>query len=250
MPLKVCYLYPEFTGVWGDAGNVLAIRRRCSWRGLALEVYESNIGDEPGDLAGFDLIYLGGTEDRYRQVIYSDLFRRAEAIRLAVEDGTVLLAVCSGFEMLGTTFEYDAGSYAGVGVFDADTVCCGDRIVGSVVLRSELLSSPDTIVGFENHAGRTRLGVNCLPLGRVISGRGENQQAEGAVCGTAYGTHLCGPLLPRNPHLADLLIRKALKKRFGDVKLAELTDDREWQAHRQALRRAGLQPAELDVPAG
>ncbi len=246
MEVRICYLYPEMMSLYGDRGNVLALVRRAEWRGIAVVVEEVGVG-EATDFSRYDIAFVGGGQDREQALIAEDFARRKrEDLLAAVEEGLPLLAVCGGYQLLGRFYRTaDGQELPGVGLFDAWTVAGAPRLIGNVVVESDLFpEGPRTIVGFENHAGRTYLGAGAKPLGRVVVGHGNNGEDgwEGAVYKNAVGTYLHGPLLPKNPALADWLLRAALARRYGredaEAALARLDDAIEEEAHRAAIRRA------------
>ncbi len=200
---------------------------------------------EPLDPAGYDLVFLGGAQDREQRRVAADLLEtKAEALRRAVAEGVVVLAVCGGYQLLGRYYRPAEGEeLPGVGVFDAWTVHPGAaarRFIGNVVVRWER----GTIVGFENHGGRTYLGPEARPLARVVAGYGNNGRdgTEGAVCRNAFGTYLHGSLLPKNPRFADHLIGLALERRYGEGELPPLDDALEERAHLEAMRLSSKKP--------
>lgn len=248
--LTVHYLYPEVMNTYGDRGNVQAIVRRCGWRNIETEVRESRIG-EPLRAGDADLIVIGSGAESGQELIAPDISGvKGPAIREAVAAGAALLAVGGGYELLGHYCQTAEGrELAGVGLFDSWTTRVGAslapdrtitqaraaRAIGELVVRwgSELL------VGFENHGGRTHLGRSAQPLGTVLAGHGNNGDGgEGAIYRNAIGTYMRGPCLPRNPVLADFLLRAALSHRYGDVALAPLPDELERAAHDVAAERA------------
>lgn len=240
MELRVAHLYPDVMNIYGDRGNVIALRYRCDARGIGCAVTEVNIGD-PFDPAEFDVILIGGGQDREQRRIAGDLVSRGKAIRDAVDGGMPALAVCGGFQLFGHRYVDQAGDVIpGIGVFDLETRHPGevaDRSIGDVVLETEL----GTVVGFENHGGRTYLAPGQAPFGRVLKGGGNNHEdgAEGARLKNAIGTYLHGSLLPKNPAVADALILAGLRRRYGpQVELEPIADDAELAAHDNAVRIA------------
>jgi hypothetical protein len=231
--LRLAHLYPDVMNIYGDRGNVIALRRRCEARGIALEVVPVNIGD-PFEPAEFDLVLMGGGQDREQRRIADDLVARGPALRQAVDEGLAVLAVCGGFQLFGHRYvDHEGSVIPGIGVFDLETRHPGpraDRCIGDVVLATEA----GELVGFENHGGRTYLAPGQEPLGRVVRGFGNNAEdgTEGARYRNAYGTYLHGSLLPKNPALADRLLRAALERRYGsDVEFPPLDDRDEDAAH-------------------
>ncbi len=237
--LRICHLYPELMNIYGDRGNVIALERRCAWRGIRVEVSRLSIGD-PLDPTSFDLFFIGGGQDREQMLVCEDLSsEKGAALRQAVEEGAALLSICGGYQLLGKSFLTWTGEYLpGIGLFDAETVGGDTRFIGNVAVRCTLEGAEGILVGFENHSGRTRLGPGCRPLGKVVYGHGNNgvDNTEGCVYRHALGTYLHGSLLPKNPLLADWLILQALRRRYDLEALPPLDDTLEEAAHRAALR--------------
>lgn len=237
--LRILHLYPDLMNIYGDRGNVICLVRRCQWRGIPVRVDELHLGDE-ADLSSYDLFFIGGGQDREQILVCEDLRQRGDELRRAVEDGAALLSICGGYQLLGREFITWKGELLpGISLFDARTEGGKRRFIGNVVVRSRLEGVGGTLVGFENHSGRTRLGPGANPLGTVIRGYGNNGDdgTEGCVYKAALGTYLHGSLLPKNPHLADWLILHGLRRRYRLESLDPLDDDLEWRAHRAALRR-------------
>jgi hypothetical protein len=240
--IRVAHLYPEYLNIYADRGNIAVLSSRALWRGIRLEVEPISLGDElrPG---AHDLLYIGGGQDREQALIAPDLAGRGEAIREAVAAGAALLAVCGGYQLLGRFYRgRDGEELAGAGLFPLETVAGERRMIGDCLLESELEpGARQTIAGFENHAGVTRLDEGAEPLGRVVAGFGNDGESgfEGAQIGGAIGTYLHGPLLPRNPWLADWILERALEHRTGEHQTLEpLPDDLEEDAHVVAAQRA------------
>lgn len=240
MKLRICHLYPELMNIYGDRGNIIALVQRSRWRGIEAMVSAVSLGDGL-DPRGHDLYFIGGGQDREQILVCEDLRReKGEALRRAVEEGAALLSICGGYQLLGSGFlTYTGEELPGISLFDARTVGGDTRFIGNIAVECTLEGVEITLVGFENHSGRTRLGPGCEPLGRVIKGYGNNGEdgLEGCVFNNAIGTYLHGSLLPKNPHLADWLTLRALR-RFHDLEeLPELDDGMEMAAHRSALKR-------------
>jgi CobQ-like glutamine amidotransferase family enzyme len=241
--IRVGHLYPEYLNIYADRGNIAVLERRAAARGHELRVDPLTVGT-PLDPASHDLLYIGGGQDREQAMIAPDLAARADGIRAAVDDGAAVLAVCGGYQLLGRGYRGRDGSWlAGAGLFPLETVAGETRMIGDVLLESSLQESPGTtIAGFENHAGRTILDEGALPLGRVVAGYGNDGKTgfEGCRVGRALGTYLHGPLLPRNPWLADLVLSWAIAHatQSEPQPLAPLDDDLERRAHAVAAGRA------------
>jgi lipid II isoglutaminyl synthase (glutamine-hydrolysing) len=236
LELRVCALYPELMNIYADRGNLLMLERRCAWRGLGFALTELTLGEELGD--EHDLYYLGGGQDADQRRCAEDLrTRKAEALRAAGHRGAIVLGVCGGYQLLGHSYEIGAEHVAGVGLLDVVTVREeGPRLTGNIVVETDL----GQIVGFENHAGRTRLGAGQAPFGRVARGHGNDGRSgfEGARSGNVIGTYVHGPLLPKNAWLCDWLIATALG--IDRRELAPLDDSLEDAAHANALDAAGI----------
>jgi CobQ-like glutamine amidotransferase family enzyme len=218
MELRILALYPEQMNIYADRGNILFLRRRCEWRGIAFSYSAAGPG-EAVDPAAHDLFYIGGGQDRDQRAVAADMAAgKRDALASAVDDGAVLLAVCGGYQLLGHSYQLGEERLPGLGLADLETVRePGPRLIGNVAIEAELDGRPRTIAGFENHGGRTHLGSGAVPLGRVLSGFGNNGSdgLEGVRRDNMFGTYLHGPLLPKNAWLADHLIALALGRRGG-----------------------------------
>jgi CobQ-like glutamine amidotransferase family enzyme len=240
--IRVGHLYPEYLNIYADRGNIAVFANRARWRGIRLHVEPIGLGDElrPG---AHDLLYIGGGQDREQALIAPDLAAKGNAIREAVGEGTALLAVCGGYQLLGGFYRDRSGAeLPGAGLFPLHTVAGERRMIGDCLLECELEPGVrHTLAGFENHAGMTRLDKGAEPLGRVVAGFGNDGESgfEGCRSGTAIGTYLHGPLLPRNPWLADWLLAQALLHALGEApELSELPEDLEREAHLVSAARA------------
>ena len=243
MQIRVGHLFPDYLNIYADRGNIAVLARRAARRGHDLDVTPISVGDavRPGD---HDLLYIGGGQDREQALVAPDLVAKGPALEEAVAAGVALLAVCGGYQLLGRGYRGRHGdSMPGIGLFPHETVAGEKRMIGDVLLESELVPGERrTIAGFENHAGRTRLDPGAQPLGRVVAGFGNDGESgyEGVRVGRAVGTYLHGPLLPRNPWLADWLLSQALAHATGDEppELEPLPDRFEAEAHRVSAQRA------------
>jgi CobQ-like glutamine amidotransferase family enzyme len=222
--------------IYADRGNLLMLERRCSWRGIGFQLTSSTLGDDLLD--EHDLYYIGGGQDADQLRCAQDLIdRKADALRAAAARGSVVLGVCGGYQLLGKTYEIGHEHVPGIGLLDAATVReDGPRLIGNIAVAV----MDDVVVGFENHAGRTRLGAAQEPFGRVIRGHGNDGQSghEGARTANVIGTYVHGPLLPKNSRLCDHLIATALG--VDRATLGALDDALEDAAHANALQAAGL----------
>jgi CobQ-like glutamine amidotransferase family enzyme len=236
MHLTIGWLYAASMNIYGDRGNVIALKRRAEWRGIPATVREINVGEPiPDDI---DCFFWGGGQDQEQVAVARDLQgEKGKALAAAVEDGASLLAVCGGYQLLGHEYRPHAAEVLpGVGIIDAVSVAGPERFIGNVVIDSEW----GTLVGFENHSGLTTLGPGLQPMGKVRVGRGNNGKdgTEGARYRNALGCYLHGALLPKNPALTDWLIARGLERRYGPVELQPIDNDIELQAHVTAVERA------------
>jgi CobQ-like glutamine amidotransferase family enzyme len=242
--LRLLALYPEQMNIYADRGNILFLRRRCEWRGIGFEYGAAGPGErfEPGS---HDLVYLGGGQDRDQRAVAADMVEtKREALGAAVGDGTVVLAVCGGYQLLGHSYQLGEERLPGLGLADLETVRMpGPRLIGNVAIEVDLGGGARTVAGFENHGGRTYLGPGEEPFGRVLEGFGNNGEdgLEGVRKANLIGTYLHGPLLPKNAWLADHLIALALEHRYGErPELEPLDDALELAAHRTARAAADV----------
>jgi len=243
MRLRVLALYPEQMNIYADRGNILFLRRRCEWRSIRFEYASAGPG-EGFDPSAHDLIYIGGGQDRDQRLVAEDMLRgKRQALVAAVADRAAVLAVCGGYQLLGHSYQLGTERIAGLGLVDLETVRePGPRLIGNVVIEADLDGELLPVAGFENHGGRTHLGPDAEPLGRVVSGHGNNGRdgLEGVRDRNLIGTYLHGPLLPKNWRLADRLIVRALARGGAEPELAPLDDGLEAAAHecaRAAARR-------------
>jgi CobQ-like glutamine amidotransferase family enzyme len=238
--LRIAHLYADEMNIYGDRGNILTLTKRAEWRGIPVEVRAIGRGPAP-DLSDIDLIFWGGGQDRDQELVFTDAAaHKVRAIRAAIDAGAVVLAVCGGYQLLGEYYvTADGKKLPGLGLVDLRTVPGARRNIGNIVIETSTLGlDPPTLVGFENHSGKTYLGAGLQPLGRVLRGAGNNGEdgTEGVASGNIFGTYLHGSLLPKNPHFADLLIQRALS-RWGVGPLAPLAATEELQAHQFVSER-------------
>lgn len=253
--LTVFHLYPVEMNLYGDTGNVLTLSRRLEWRGFGVRVVPIEPGDRV-DFADADLLFMGGGQDRGQEAIAEDLLERGDAVRAAVREDLPTLLICGGYQLFGEYFDtVDGVRLPGLGVIPAYTVGARERLIGNVVVdatdaaneeaartgRPRPVPGESLLVGFENHSGRTVLRERARRLGRIVRGRGNDGSGgdEGAVWRNVFGTYLHGSLLPKNPWFADLLLLRALQRRFGGPdELQPLDDAAEEAARRRAIERA------------
>lgn len=244
--LNICHLYPDLMNLYGDRGNIIALRRRCEWRGIGVTVEEVSIGD-PFDSSKYDLIFIGGGQDYEQEIVMRDFLEQKGAeVKAAIESGKVFLAICGGYQMLGNYYKTaDGKELRFLGALDLWTIGGSRRLIGNLAFKCDFLPEHETIVGFENHSGRTYLGPGVQPLGAVSVGSGNNGEDgfEGARYKNTFCTYSHGSLLPKNPALADYLVTLALKSRYGgEFSLAPLDDSLENACRDQVLKQISAKP--------
>lgn len=235
MKLTIGHLYPDLLNLYGDRGNIACLMKRCAWRGIEARTicYES---EDRVDFSALDIVLLGGGSDREQMLVCEKLKKIRQDFQAYVEGGGVVLAVCGGYQLLGSYYKTKDGLIKGLELVDLYTEQGDSRLIDNIVLDSPLCEMP--VVGFENHGGRTYIGKN-RPFGKVLYGSGNDGKSgyEGVLYKNVVGTYLHGPLLPKNPQLADHLIRKALERRYGPVTLAPLDDAQEREANTYMVNR-------------
>ena len=229
MELIITHIYPELLNQYGDWGNILTLKKRIEARGIEVKILEVAPGEKP-DFENTDVLYLGGGSEKSNERVYNELIKLKSELKTYVEQGKSALAVCGGFEMLGESLFIDGKECKGLGIISAVTVPGKSRLIGNIVTESKTLGFD--IVGFENHTGRCNIG-NHTPLGKVKHGYGnsDNGDTEGIIYKNLLGTYIHGPVLPKNPLLADYIISCALKNKYGETELSPLDDTIEIKAH-------------------
>jgi CobQ-like glutamine amidotransferase family enzyme len=238
MTLRIAHLYAHFLNIYGDRGNIVTLVKRCEWRGIDVEVKAIGL-QEKIDPDYFDVYFIGGGQDKQQQVIADDLVANKDAIKQSIEGGAVILSICGGYQLLGHYYKpHEGPELPGISLVDAFTVAGNRRMIGNVVVARD---SGETLVGFENHSGKTFLGAQTSALGKVVTGNGNNGEdgkeglAQPVGKGMVYGTYLHGSLLPKNPALADEIIKLGLSRRHAKVELPKLDDVIEKNAHDYAV---------------
>lgn len=220
--IQILHLYPDRMNIYGDLGNIICLQKRLEWRGLQFEYHTNTVGEK---LNGeYDLIFMGGGQDKGQIAVGKDLQIKTSIINDHIESGVPALTICGGYQLFGRYFlTQDNLQIEGISVFDVVTKATEFRMIGNVVCVNDEFG---TIVGFENHSGKTILGENSLPLARIITGYGNDGSSgyEGVIYKNAIGTYLHGPLLPKNPVIADFLLSKALTKIDASIRLEPLED--------------------------
>lgn len=222
MKLNIVHLYPDLLNLYGDRGNIMCMKKRLEWRGIEAEITPVLSGEKI-NFKSADIILLGGGSDREQELVCKYLKEIQSDFKDYAEAGGVVLALCGGYQLLGSYYKTEDRFIEGLDILDICTEWAPKRLVGNIVLESPLFKEP--IVGFENHGGRTYIGTH-TPLGKVLCGFGntdgictdEHKKGnlyEGVIYKNIIGTYLHGPLLPKNPEVCDYLLTKALERKYG-----------------------------------
>lgn len=251
LSLTIGWLYPELMSTYGDRGNIIVLQKRCEWRGINAVVKLLDIGFKIDDLQSCDLLFMGGAQDKQQTIVADDLRKKANALSQMIEEGTPGLYICGAYQFLGKYYkEADGTIINGLGIFDLFTENPGSnhpRLIGNIVSEPIIHDSSfiiHTLVGFENHGGRTYLGKNIEPFAKVVVGYGNNgeDKTEGAIYKNSFGSYMHGPILPKNPYLADHLLKLALEKKYkSPISLSPLDNSLELQAHKAIAKRLGVE---------
>ena len=237
--LKIAHMYPDLMNLYGDRGNLICLQKRMQWYGLDCNIKNIHLEDKL-DFNQIDMLFMGGGSDREQGLVYNDLIKKADQLMQHINDGLPMLCICGAYQLLGTYYKsHDGQVMEGLGFFPFYTVGKKDRLIGNILLESEFNGHKSTVVGFENHGGRTYFDdQNLQALGTVTKGHGNNgeDKTEGICFQNLIGTYLHGPLLPKNPLLADFFIQ-AMTQRKGIELDTVLDDSIENIAHEQVRKK-------------
>lgn len=234
--ITIAHLYPELLNLYGDSGNILTLCKRLEWRGIRACVHELSFGEKLS-LADADIVFIGGGSDREQKIVCKELLKQKEELQAYVEDFGVVAAVCGGYQLLGHSYTMGDEVLEGLSLVDLYTDRGTPRIIGNIIVDSPLCTHP--IVGYENHGGRTHLGDGVSALGKVRYGGGNDGVSgyEGVLYKNVVGTYIHGPLLPKNPGVADWLLSRSLERKYGQGELADLDDSVELSANKYQVQR-------------
>ena len=235
MIIKIAHLYPDMLNLYGDRGNIIALKNRMERREIEVKVDKITMG-QSFNSDDYDILFVGGGQDFEQDVVLDDLKKgKDKEMKRAVENSKVFLAICGGYQMLGKYYKtYDGKMLEYLGILDFYTQGKEERLIGNYAFKTK---EGIEIVGFENHSGRTYLGKDLQPLGKIIKGYGNNGEdgTEGVRYKNTFGTYSHGPILPKNSKFADLLISLAVKNKYGDAELKPLDDELELKAQKQVM---------------
>lgn len=244
MSLTIGHLYPDLLNLYGDRGNTITLAKRCEWRGIKVDIVNLGAGQD-ADFEDIDLFFIGGGQDFDQYTLLDDLGigvagSKAERLKTAIEADVPVLAICGGYQILGEYYLGHDGRRADyIGAIPLYTEAGDERLIGNLVFSADAIEGAPLVVGFENHAGRTYLREGACPLGNVKKGFGNNGEdgTEGLRYRNVIATYSHGPLLPKNPDVADSLIELALERKYPGAKLSPLDDLLERNAHDTMIQR-------------
>jgi len=232
--LTIAWLYPDLMNTYADRGNIIVLQKRCQWRGVNAIIQKISISEDENLLKKADLIFMGGAQDTQQEIVNQDLFeKKGVSLKKRIEEGTPGLYICGAYQFLGKYYiTADGKKLPGLEIFPAYTKNSGkDRLIGNIIIQEN--QTQNTLVGFENHGGRTYLDDPALAFAKVVKGFGNNSEdrTEGILYKNSIGSYLHGPILPKNPTLADWLIQKALEEKYKEeINLKKLDDELEMKA--------------------
>lgn len=246
LSLTIGWLYPELMSTYGDRGNIIVLQKRALWRNIETNVIRIGVETKKEDIKRCNILFMGGAQDTQQEIVNEDLFtQKGEPLKEAIENRIPALFICGAYQFLGSYYKTADGTILkGLSIFDLYTENPGikhKRLIGDIIIKPSLLElKNETMVGFENHGGRTYLGKKVKPFAHVLKGFGNNgkDKTEGMIYKNAIGTYLHGPILPKNPQLADLLLEKALTLKYKEeVTLDSLDDSLEEKARGVIIQR-------------
>ncbi len=240
--LDITFLFPYTMSTYGDRGNVLTLQKRCEWRGIDVKIHYCDIYD---NLNKSDIYFWGGGQDKAQEIVSSSCnFKKVDFLTKEVDENKVFLLICGSYQLMGKHYiDSNNKKIDGFGILDIYTKSSSRRMIGNTIieLNNKLLNlHTKTVIGFENHSGRTFLGKNIEPFGHVKYGFGNNgiDKTEGAIYKNVIGCYQHGPLLPKNPNLADYIILKAIENKYGPgIKIHVLDDTLEYAACNAMLKK-------------
>jgi len=240
--INIAHLYPEILNIYGDDGNICALTNRLKWRNISVNVDKISLNDDI-NYDKYDIYFIGGGQNQNQDVVSPKLMQHKEAFKNLADKGVVMLAVCGGYQLFGNYYgTKESNKIDGIGLLDVFTIDGDERLTGNVTVETDFLKNNNTLVGFESHTGWTFLGDNTKPLGKVLTGYGNNftDKTEGARYNNVFGTYLHGSLLPKNPEFCDFLLELALKNKLQDnaYSLEALDDALEADLHDSLIQKA------------
>ena len=234
--LSLAHIYPNLLNFYGDTGNVIAIKKRCEWRGIDIDIINVNVEDDIP--TNCDIYFLGGALPNQQILATNNLKLQKKALTKIIQNNSIILAISEGFQLLGEYYQYkNQEKINGLNILDIYSIEKDDRFVGNVTTSCDFLS-PCELVGFENHTMQTYIKTGTKEFSNIIIGKGNNNtdKTEGARKNNIFGTHLHGAFLPKNPHFTDYLIKTALENKYKkEINLTKLNDEIEENTHKKLV---------------
>lgn len=239
MELNICHLYPDLLNLYGDGGNIIAMKKRLEWRNIECHIHNVTLHDS-FEQDKYDIVFIGGGQDFEQEVILKDLKGdKTKRLKEAVESNVCFLGICGGYQLLGNYYQtWDHHQFDFIGALDLYTIGDKKRMIGDFVFSCPDILNLD-VVGFENHSGKTFLGNSVRPLGTIKKGYGNNgqDQTEGARYKNVFCSYSHGSLLPKNPKLCDVILDTALYRKYRVNINEALHDEYENEANQFILNR-------------
>ena len=242
MEIKILYLYPDLLELYGDYGNIQVLKYRIESRGYKAIIDRYLINGESPDFNSYDIVFAGGGADNEQSILAEDLLKYKENINQAIDNGVFFLLICGAYQLFGKYYKGVEGNIVpGLNVFDYYTEAISDRkkrCIGNIVIEANLNGVSTKVIGFENHGGQTYNIPHSF--GKVLFGNGNKfgDTEEGFFIDNVIATYLHGPLLSKNPKIADYIIKYCLDRKYNEnVKLEPLNDEFEKNCRKQLIRR-------------
>ncbi|MFA5341142.1 MAG: glutamine amidotransferase [Clostridia bacterium] len=238
--IRICHLYPDILNLYGDLGNIITLQKRLLSRGIDCSIDNISVKDNL-NIEDYDIFFIGGGQDFEQEILLEDLLvNKKPLIKAAVEENKTFLAICGGYQLLGNYYKtWDGITLEFVGALNVNTIGDKKRMIGDYIYTCEDEKGSFDVVSFENHSGKTYLSKEIKPLGTVIIGNGNNgkDKTEGVRYKNVFASYGHGPLLPKNPRLADLILKTCLQQKYGDYELMDIDDSLELKANRVITER-------------
>lgn len=232
---NIAYLYPDLMDLYGDSGNLIIIKKRLEWYGHKANIITVNLGDDTS-FVEYDMLFMGAGIERNQIIVGEELQKRADSLKRNIEKGLPMLFIATAFQLLGTSYTTNTGEkISGLSLFNFYSENKSERLTGNTLITTDINDKEVNVVGFANHLGRTYIvDDNILPFGQVVKGYGNNEvdKSEGIRYKKLIGTYLHGPVLSKNPSLADFFINKMMERK-NVVNNIVLNDKLELFAHKQ-----------------
>lgn len=239
MELNIVDMYSDILNMYGDIGNLKCISQRCKWRDIKPNITSfTKNKDNIIDYDNTDMILIGGGSDKNQTDVSNHLLNQRTQLQEFIDNKGVILAICGSYQMFGNEYyDVNKNKIPCLEIFDIETISNEDRFIGNILIENTLNLDPKTIIGFENHGGRTYHGYDALGEVKIGFGNNNEDKKEGMIYKNFIGTYIHGPFLPKNPHIADYLILNALKQKYDINSLEPIDNTLELQAHNAMVKK-------------